>query len=80
MQRLHAFFCLTDATAECLSAQILIFIKLVESPIWHGIAYQTARTDLLALSDEYQLLKKYKVAKKDVFVAPPDLLEIIKAS
>lgn len=44
----------------------------------HGIAYQTARTDLLALSDEYRILRKYKIGKKDVFVAPPNLVEIIK--
>ena len=39
----------------------------------HGVTYQTARTDLLKLSDEYSLLKKYKVGKTDVFLAPPDL-------
>ena len=44
----------------------------------HGVSYQTARTDLLALSDEFKILKKYKVAKTDVFVAPPNLVEIIK--
>jgi len=44
----------------------------------HGIAYQTARTDLLALSDKYHLLKKYKVGKKDVFIAPANMLNLIK--
>ena len=44
----------------------------------HGISYQTARTDLLALSDEFKLLRKYKVGKKDVFVAPPDMIDLIK--
>ncbi len=39
----------------------------------HGVTYQTARTDLLKLADEYSLLKKYKVGKADVFLAPPDL-------
>lgn len=46
----------------------------------HGISYQTARTDLLALSDDFSLLKKYKVSKKDVFVAPPNLAEVIENS
>lgn len=41
----------------------------------HGVTYQTARTDLLKLSDEYSLLKKYKRGKADVFLAPPDLKE-----
>lgn len=44
----------------------------------HGISYQTARTDLLALSDKFKILRKYKIGKKDVFVAPPNLVEIIK--
>ena len=44
----------------------------------HGIAYQTARTDLLALSDTFKLLKKYKVGKKDVFIAPANMLSFIK--
>ena len=39
----------------------------------HGVTYQTARTDLLALSDTYALLRKYKRGRTDVFVAPPDL-------
>lgn len=44
----------------------------------HGVAYQTARTDLLELSDRYKLLKKFKSGKADVFIAPPDLNEIVK--
>lgn len=43
----------------------------------HGVAYQTARTDLLDLSDRYRLLKKFKAGKADVFIAPPDLQELI---
>ena len=43
----------------------------------HGISYQTARTDLLKLSDEYNVLKKYKVGKSDIFIAPPNLRELI---
>ena len=39
----------------------------------HGVTYQTARTDLLKLADTFSLLKKYKVGKTDVFLAPPDL-------
>jgi Fic family protein len=43
----------------------------------HGISYQTARTDLLKLSDEFKILKKYKVGKSDVFIAPPNLRDLI---
>lgn len=43
----------------------------------HGITYQTARTDLLKLSDHFKVLKKYKVGKKDVFVSPPNLRQLI---
>jgi hypothetical protein len=39
----------------------------------HGIVYQTARTDLLALSETHGLLKRYKQGRKDVFVVPADL-------
>lgn len=44
----------------------------------HGVSYQTARTDLLELSDSYALLKKFKSGKKDVFIAPPELSELIR--
>lgn len=46
----------------------------------HGVAYQTARSDLLKLSDEFNVLKKYKIAKTDVFIAPPNLRELIAKS
>lgn len=39
----------------------------------HGTTYQTARTDLLALSDGFKLLRKIKVGRTDVFIAPADL-------
>ena len=45
----------------------------------HGVTYQTARTDLLKLSDRFHVLRKYKVGKTDVFIAPPDIKEIIYA-
>jgi Fic family protein len=45
----------------------------------HGITYETARTDLLMLSDKFQILKKYKSGKMDIFIAPPDIREKIKA-
>lgn len=44
----------------------------------HGISYQTARTDLLALSDNFKLLRKYKIGKKDVFIAPPEMIDLIR--
>ncbi len=43
----------------------------------HDVTYQTARTDLLMLSDQYKILKKYKVGRADVFIAPPDIKELI---
>jgi Fic family protein len=39
----------------------------------HGIVYQTARTDLLQLTEELKLLRKVKVGKADIFIAPADL-------
>jgi len=30
----------------------------------HGASYQTTRTELLALSDDFQILNKYKVGKR----------------
>lgn len=44
----------------------------------HGVAYQTARTDLLELADKYKLLKKFKLGKADVFIAPPELNQILQ--
>jgi Fic family protein len=44
----------------------------------HGVVNQTARTDLLALSDKYGLFHKVKEGRTDVFVAPADLGERIK--
>lgn len=43
----------------------------------HGVTYQTARTDLLKLSDVFHILNKYKFGKKDVFIVPPDIKERI---
>ena len=39
----------------------------------HRIAYQTARTDLLMMSDELNLLHKVKDGKTFIFLSPPDL-------
>lgn len=44
----------------------------------HGISYQTARTDLLTLPDNFHLLRKYKMGNKDVFVAPANMIDVIK--
>ena len=43
----------------------------------HATAYQTARSDLLELSDELGVLRRYKAGKKMVFVAPPDLGDLV---
>lgn len=39
----------------------------------HNISYQTARTDLLKLSEQFKILSKRKYGNAFVFVAPPDL-------
>ncbi|MFA6162455.1 MAG: Fic family protein [Methylobacter sp.] len=39
----------------------------------HKISYQTARTDLLKLADQFKILSKRKYGGSFVFVAPPDL-------
>lgn len=39
----------------------------------HKISYQTARTDLLTLSDHFKILNKRKYGNQFVFIAPPDL-------
>lgn len=44
----------------------------------HNISYQTARTDLLILSDKFNLLRKRKYGNSFVFVSPPDLNEKLK--
>ena len=43
----------------------------------HDISYQSARTDLLELSDELGVLRKLKEGKKLVFVAPNNLSSLI---
>lgn len=44
----------------------------------HGVTYQTARTDLLKLSDELEFLRKVKIGRKDIFIAPANLEYILK--
>jgi Fic family protein len=39
----------------------------------HGIAYETARNDLMALSGKFKLLDKLKRGREYVFLSPPDL-------
>lgn len=39
----------------------------------HRISYQTARTDLLKLADEFHIFTKRKYGNSFVFLAPPDL-------
>jgi len=43
----------------------------------HGIAYGTARTDLLGLA-EHELLEQGKSGKEFIYLAPPDLLKRLK--
>jgi hypothetical protein len=45
----------------------------------HGIAYQTARTDLLDLSDKFNFLIKETRGKGFVFKSPRDLADRIQA-
>ena len=39
----------------------------------HGVTCQTARTDLLVMSDEWGLLHRVKEGKMFIFLSPPDL-------
>ena len=39
----------------------------------HGVYYDTARRDLLALSEKYNLLNKQKVGRTFIFESPPNL-------
>lgn len=47
--------------------------RIQEHQRTHGISYQTARTDLLKMSDDLNFLRKRKYGKTFVFVSPPDL-------
>ena len=47
--------------------------KINEHQNSHGIAYDTARTDLLIMAEKYQFLVKKKVGKTFVFESPQDL-------
>ncbi len=52
--------------------------RISEHQHLHQIAYQTARTDLLSLAEEFGLLLKAKEGKSFVFVVPNNLVEQIK--
>jgi len=47
--------------------------RIQEHQVSHAISYQTARTDLLKMSDQLNLLRKRKYGHSFVFVSPPDL-------
>ncbi len=47
--------------------------KINEHQNSHGVAYETARKDLMELSDKLNLLKKLKSGKAYVFLSPEDL-------
>lgn len=49
--------------------------RIQEHQTSHAISYQTARTDLLKMSNELNLLRKRKYGSSFVFVSPPDLRE-----
>jgi len=52
--------------------------RIQEHQASHAISYQTARTDLLKMSDQLSLLRKRKYGKSFVFVSPPDLKSRLK--
>ena len=52
--------------------------KINEHQNSHGISYETARKDLLQMSDELKLLNKLKDGRSFIFVSPSDLEERIK--
>jgi Fic family protein len=47
--------------------------RIQEHQAAHAISYQTARTDLLKMADELNLLRKRKYGNSFVFVSPTDL-------
>ena len=47
--------------------------KIIEHQNTHGIVYQTARSDLLTMSDKLNLLIKTKSGKSFIFISPDDL-------
>ncbi|MDH3325042.1 MAG: Fic family protein [Candidatus Peregrinibacteria bacterium] len=51
--------------------------RIQEHQVSHAISYQTARTDLLKMSDKLQLLRKRRYGNSFVFVSPPDLKEVL---
>lgn len=44
----------------------------------HGVAYDTARNDLLTMSDNLRLLDKLKEGRSFIFISPPNLIERIE--
>ncbi|HLD44066.1 MAG TPA: Fic family protein [bacterium] len=52
--------------------------QISEHQTLHGIVYETARTDLLELSDRFKYLKKMKHGKKFVFTAIKSLKDKLK--
>jgi len=52
--------------------------KINEHQNSHGISYETARKDLLQMSDELKLLNKLRDGRSFIFVSPSDLEERIK--
>ena len=53
--------------------------KINEHQNSHGISYETARKDLLHMSDELKLLNKLKDGRAFVFISPSDLEDRIKS-
>ena len=52
--------------------------KIQQHQKFHGTTYQTARTDMLKMSDELDLLIKRKVGKGFLFISPVDLKDRIE--
>lgn len=46
----------------------------------HGIVYETARKDLMQMSDQFNLLIKAKMGKKILFISPHDLHDRLKTN
>jgi Fic family protein len=51
--------------------------RIQEHQVSHAISYQTARTDLLKMSDQLNLLRKRKYGNSFVFVSPHDLKAVL---
>ena len=79
----------SDLSADLNHRQLAILEHALKNPSalysfknhqrFHGITYQTARTDLLKMADDLKLLQKLKSGRTFLFMSPDDLSERLEA-